>query len=77
MKQSIQRRLVSLEQAFTRGRDERGRTPVEILLERHKRRLEANGEPYTETPPFPPELKGATIIEILRHRYKSRATRQC
>jgi hypothetical protein len=24
-----------------------------------------------------PELKGATIIEILRHRYKSRATRQC
>jgi hypothetical protein len=76
MKQSMQRRLLRLEQAFTRGRDKQGRTPLEILLERRKRRLEASEEAYVAPPPLPPELKGATIIEILRHRYKTRAPQQ-
>jgi len=70
MRQSIERRLLVLEQAHARGRDEQGRTPVQILLERRKRRLEASGEPYVEPPTLPPELKGATIIDVLRSRYR-------
>jgi hypothetical protein len=75
MKQSIERRLLVLEQAHARGRDEHGRTPLEILLERRKRRLEASGEPYVEPPPMPSELRGASLIQILRSRYRERAGR--
>ena len=74
MKQSVQQRLRKLEHEFTRLRDKQGRTPLEALLERRKRRLEANGEIYVEPPPLPPELRDATIAEILQYRFKTRAT---
>jgi hypothetical protein len=66
MKQSIQHRLVSLEQDFASGRDEQDRTPVEILRERCKRRLEANRERFVEPQPLPRALRGASLAEILR-----------
>jgi len=58
MKQSVQQRLRKLEQDFMRVRDKQGRTPLEALLERRKRRLEANGEIYVEPPPIAPGIKG-------------------
>ncbi len=61
-----------IEEALACGRDEQGRTPADILRERRKRRLEANGEPYVEPRPLPPGLRGASLVEILRYRYRER-----
>jgi hypothetical protein len=72
MKQSIQRRLLRIEEAFARGRDEQGRTPADLVRERRKRRLEANGEQYVERQPLPPGRRGASLVEILRYRYRER-----
>jgi hypothetical protein len=72
MKQSIERRLLLLEQAHARGRDEQGRTPVQMLLERRKRRLEASGEPYVEPPRsarIPRRRKECPIVGYWLTRY--------
>ncbi len=72
MKQSIQRRLLRIEEAFTRGRDEQGRTPADILRERRKRRLEENGEQYVEPPPLPPGLRSASLVSFFAFARLSR-----
>ena len=65
---AIARRVARLEDRLIPQEDPEARRLVELLRERRRRRLEAEGLPFHERPPLPPTNDGRpwTLADILR-----------
>lgn len=63
---AITRRVRRLEQRVFPPDDEEMRQVVEVIRERWKRRLEAQGLPYREDDRPDEDLRGMSIIEIIQ-----------
>jgi hypothetical protein len=74
---TIASRVSKLEDRLAAQRDEQGRSPADVLRERRRRRLIAEGRnPEEESPQedfVDPDHQSRTIAEILRLRFRGRA----
>jgi len=66
---SLVRRLTHLEERLVPEVDQRTAEAAQMLRERRRRRLEAEGKPFVATPPVPrlPSGRCMSVAETLRH----------